>query len=187
MLLTLRAAEGQDDSAIQVLDGTNAVDLDTRQAEWRQSGWRGYEEARLSGGAAEEATIPIAEERLRVGKREVDRGSVRVRSYVVEEPVHEQVSLRDEHIDVERRPVNERVPGSTEGLFEERSFDVAERGEEAVVGKETVITDELQVRKSVEEHTEDIDDTVRRTEVDVDDERARKLGRDRDEDAHRRL
>ena len=47
--------------------------------------------------------IPVVEEQLRVGKREVARGGARVRSYMVETPVNEQVRLREEHVSVERR------------------------------------------------------------------------------------
>src|SRR4051812_38918097 len=50
-------------------------------------------------GRPHEEVIPVYEEQLRVGKREVSRGSVRVRSYVVEEPAEEQVSLRDERVE----------------------------------------------------------------------------------------
>ena len=46
-----------------------------------------------------------------------------------------------------------------------------ERGEEAVVSKETRVTEELVIRKDVEERTETVSDTVRRTEVEVEDER----------------
>jgi hypothetical protein len=48
-------------------------------------------------GTDREERIPVAEERLNVGKREVNQGRVRVRSYVVETPVQEQVNLRQEH------------------------------------------------------------------------------------------
>ena len=57
-----------------------------------------------SGHGEQEEVIPVAEEELRVGKREVSGGRVRVRSYVVETPVQEQVSFREEHVSVERRP-----------------------------------------------------------------------------------
>jgi uncharacterized protein (TIGR02271 family) len=174
VLLTARVSEGQETRAIEILDASDAVDLESRQEEWRRAGWTGGREQRLGSDASEDVTIPIAEERLAVGKREVDRGTVRVRSYVVEEPVHEQVALREEQVNIERRPVNERMAGGgADRLFEERSFEVSERAEEAVVGKETVVTDELHVSKDTTERTEDIDDTVRRTEVDVDDERGR--------------
>lgn len=120
--------------------------------------------------AGEETRIPIVEEHIRVGKREVERGGVRVETHVVETPVHEEVTLRQERVDIERRPVNEPVRDA-ERLFEERSFEISERGEEAVVGKEAVVKEELVVRKDEQERIERIDDTVRRTVVDVDDAR----------------
>jgi uncharacterized protein (TIGR02271 family) len=112
----------------------------------------------------------VGEERLRVGKREVDRGGVRVRSYVVEEPVHEEVSLREERVHVERRPASGQV-GAGEDVFREQTIELSERGEEAVVSKDTVVTGEVAISKAAEKRTESIDDTVRRTEVDVDDSR----------------
>lgn len=172
VLLTVKAPDGQEQRAIQILDASRAVDFDERQQQWRASGSPGGP-ASTKGKTTDtgDTRIPIAEERLRVGKREVDRGSVRVRSYVTEEPVQEQVTLRQEHVNVERRPIGEKAPGDAAGLFEERSFEVSERGEEAVVAKDTVVTDELHVSKDVEERTEDVKDTVRRTQVEVDDQR----------------
>ena len=55
--------------------------------------------------------IPIAEEELHVGKREVGHGRVRIQSRVVERPVQEQVTLREERVDVERRPVSGTYAG----------------------------------------------------------------------------
>lgn len=125
---------------------------------------------RVSGG---DEVIPVAEEQLHVGKRDVSHGRVRVRSYVVEKPVSEQVSLRQEHVDVERRPVSGTTQaGSISGdPFQERTIEVEERGEEAVVSKEARVVEEVVVRKDAEQRTETISDTVRRTEVDVEDER----------------
>jgi uncharacterized protein (TIGR02271 family) len=98
----------------------------------------------------------------------VERGGVRVRSYVAERPVHEDVRLHEEHVEIERRPVNERLTGATVAdAFRDREIDVRERGEEAVVAKESRVIEEVVVRKEGEDHVEDIDDTVRRTEVDV--------------------
>lgn len=116
--------------------------------------------------------IPIIEEQLSVGKRKVARGGVRVRSYMVETPVHEEVRLRQEHVDVERRPVSgeSRVrPEELDGLFKEESFEMRETSEEAVVSKTAAVREELAIRRSVDERVETIDDSVRRTEVDVED------------------
>jgi uncharacterized protein (TIGR02271 family) len=98
----------------------------------------------------------------------VGRGGVRVRSYVVEEPVEQQVNLREEHVDVERRPVGQRMrPGAAEELLRDRTIEMTESAEEAVVSKDAEVTEEVVVRKFEGERTEGVSDTVRRTEVDV--------------------
>jgi uncharacterized protein (TIGR02271 family) len=171
-LLTARVDEDRCDEAIRLLDTSNAVDFENRTSEWRSSGW----DADTTSLRAEETqTIPLAEERLRVGKREVERGTVRVRSYVEETPVHEEVSLREERVDVERRPVSDTYAArdAGDGLFEEREIELTERGEEAVVAKEAVVTEEVVLRPHTEERVEQIDDTVRRTDIDIDEDRDR--------------
>jgi uncharacterized protein (TIGR02271 family) len=163
------------------LEQAGAVDLDTREAEWRQSGWTGHSGAATTGVAARptgttattgtatgrEEAIPIAEERLRVGKRVASAGRVRVHSYVVETPVEEQVRLREEHVRVERHAVDRPVAGNEAGLFQERVIEAEESSEEAVVAKEARVTGEVVVNKEATERTETIRDTVRRTEVEV--------------------
>ena len=118
-----------------------------------------------TSGATDDV-IQVAEERLVVGKREVERGGVRVRSYIVSTPVSEQVTLREETVGIERRPVN-RVVGVGDDAFRDRSIEMRATGEEAVVGKEAVVTEEIGVRKDVGQRTEEVRDTVRHTEVDV--------------------
>jgi len=114
--------------------------------------------------------VQAAEEELRVGKREVGRGGVRVRSYVTERPVEEQVELRQEHVTIERRPVDREItPG--DHAFEERTIEAVERGEEAVVSKTARVTEEIGLRKDVERETETVRDTVRKQEIEVEDER----------------
>jgi uncharacterized protein (TIGR02271 family) len=122
----------------------------------------------LTGAArsGDETVIPIVEEQLSVGKREVERGGVRVRSYVVETPVEESVRLRDETINVERRAVN-RPADVTADAFRDRTIELTETDEEAVVAKTARVVEEVVVSKDVTERTEQISDTVRRTEVDV--------------------
>ncbi|WP_203073140.1 YsnF/AvaK domain-containing protein [Falsiroseomonas ponticola] len=123
-------------------------------------------------GGAEEERVKLAEERLRVGKREAHAGRVRVRSYVVETPVEEQVRLREERVHVEQRPLDRPATAEEAGLFQDRTIEAEESVEEAVVGKEVRVTGEVVVSKDATEHTETIRDTVRRTEVDVDQDSA---------------
>jgi uncharacterized protein (TIGR02271 family) len=119
-----------------------------------------------------EQRIPLAEERLRVGKREVGSGDVRVRSYVVERPVEEQVRLHQESVHVDRRPVDRPVSGSDDP-FRERTVEVSARSEEAVIGKEAQVREEVVIRKDATDREEKVKDTVRRTEVEVDENKGR--------------
>lgn len=121
-----------------------------------------------TGTTGREEVIPIVEEQLVVGKREVSRGGARVRSYVTEVPVHEQVRLRNERVEVERRPVDQPLSSVDADAFRERTIDVTATGEEAVVGKNARVVEEVVVTKSAEERVEDVSDTVRRTEVEID-------------------
>jgi len=174
-----------------VLEEAGASDFDEREASWRREGWTGQSataatgtagsaatpgtartatvgtERPMRGAAGTEERIPLAEERLTVGKREVSHGRVRVRSYVVETPVEEQVTLREEHVDVERRPVDRAVQAGDEA-FRDQVVEVSETTEEAVVSKSARVREEVVVRKGVEDRVETVHDTVRRTEVEVD-------------------
>jgi stress response protein YsnF len=92
-----------------------------------------------------------------------------VRSYVVEQPFEELVRLRDETVRVERRPASGMAPVG-EDAFKERSFEVRERDEEAVVEKTARVKEEVVVSKDVGERTEKVRDKTRRTQVDVEKE-----------------
>jgi uncharacterized protein (TIGR02271 family) len=187
---------------VRILEETSSVDLDERQQSWKSEGWAPYSGhagtgTGMAGGAAmgtgsssgtsfasqggaaergatvQEEHIPIVEEELRVGKRVVERGGARVRTYVREVPVHEQVTLREEHVEVERRPVNQPLSGKdlTGDLLQDRTIEMRETAEEAVVQKVAQVREEVVVRKTAEEHVEQIDDTVRHTEVEVEEGR----------------
>jgi len=183
-IVSAAVADDQAEQAIQMLEREGAVDLQQRQAEWRSAGWRGSadEERATTASAAgqtqteDSESIPVVEEQLRVGKREVNKGTVRVHSRTVEEPVHENVRLRQEHVRVERERVEEPTTpvaaGSPRDLLREKTVEVTETAEEPVVGKEAVVKEHVRVTKTADERLEQVDDTVRHTEVDVEDDRA---------------
>jgi uncharacterized protein (TIGR02271 family) len=137
------------------------------------AGLRAVDERRAGTGlgADSEEVIPVVEEQVHVGKREVERGRVHVRSRVVETPVEETVSLRDESVTVERRAVDRPAADVPADAFRERDIEVTETDEQAVVGKEARVVEEVVVRKDSAVETETVRDTVRRTEVEVDDDR----------------
>jgi uncharacterized protein (TIGR02271 family) len=112
------------------------------------------------------AAIPVVQEEVRVGKRQVERGGVRVFSRVVETPVNETVSLREEHVSVERRPVDQPIAADA-AAFKDKTIELRETAEEAVVQKSARVVEEVVVGKEVSQRQERIQDTVRHTEVEV--------------------
>ena len=112
--------------------------------------------------------IPVIEEELVIGKRTVDQGGVRVYRRVVEIPVEQSVTLQEDHVVLERKQVN-RAVSDQDMPFQDRSIELTETAEEAVVSKNARVVEELLVGKSTSQHVETIQDTVRKTEVDVED------------------
>ena len=56
---------------------------------------------------AEEASVKLTEEQVKVGKREVTAGGVRLRKFIRTETVNQPVELRREELVIERVPANE--------------------------------------------------------------------------------
>jgi len=121
--------------------------------------------ASLDTGATR--TLREVEEELKVGKRAVARGGVRVFSRLSETPVEETIRLREEHAEVQRRDVDRPATEADLAAFEEGSIEVRETAEEAVVSKTARVVGEVEVGKTVTEREETVRDTVRRTQVDV--------------------
>lgn len=123
--------------------------------------------------AGDEGIIQIAEESITVGKRAVNRGKVRIHSHVVETPFVQQVSLRDETVTVDRRPMDRPIGLADLGpdAFRDRTIEMDEVDEEAVVAKSVRVVEEVVLHKSVADRIETVTDTVRRTQVDVEDNR----------------
>jgi uncharacterized protein (TIGR02271 family) len=62
-----------------------------------------------AGGEAEVATIPLVEERLSVGKKEVESGRIRIRVEVQEREERAVQDLARDDVEIERVPRNERL------------------------------------------------------------------------------
>jgi uncharacterized protein (TIGR02271 family) len=118
-----------------------------------------------NGSSSSEEVIPLAEETLVVAKRTVNRGATRIRRYVVETPVEQQVSLYDEKVIVERRrPAIDAATGDT---LTELSIEVVETSEVPIVAKSVHVREEIVVRKERTKRIATVRDTVRRDEVQV--------------------
>ncbi len=117
--------------------------------------------------ASAETTIPIVEEEMQVGKRTVDQGGVRVYRRVVEIPAEESINLREEHVVIERNPVDRPATQADLDQQGSRTIELTETAEEAVVGKTAHVVEEVLVGKQASDRVERVQDTVRRTEVEI--------------------
>jgi uncharacterized protein (TIGR02271 family) len=113
-----------------------------------------------------EEVLPLAEEELTVGKRLVNRGTTRIRRFVVETPVEEAVNLHSEHVSVERRPASGSA-NVANPEFTDRTVEFTETDEEAVVAKTAHVKEEVVINKEATDRTETVRDTVRREDVEI--------------------
>jgi len=169
-IVTVHAQSREEaERAADILDDNGAVDVDERASQYGYSGatntGAGFTDT--SATTTADTTIPIIEENLAVGKREVETGGARLRSFIVERPVEETLRLRQERVYVSRNPVNRPATEADFNSFREGEIEVTEHGEVPVVSKEARVVEEVSLGKEVEEREETIRDTVRSTEVEV--------------------
>lgn len=157
--------------AAEILDRCGAIDVNERA---EQSGYQSRAaaantpNANATANAADgEVSAKVIEENLQVGKRVEQTGGARLRSRIIERPVEASVRLREEHVSVDRKPVDRPATEADFAAFKEGDIEVTERAERAVVGKEARVVEEVTLGKEVTEREETVHDTVRKTEVDV--------------------
>ena len=122
-----------------------------------------------------EEVIPLNAEELEVGKRTIDRGTTRIRRYVVETPAEREVTLHGERVTVERRqPVTDALRG--DDAFQERVIETRETEEVPVVRKKAHVAEEVVIRREATERTETVRDTVRHEEAEVTPEKTHDRG-----------
>jgi uncharacterized protein (TIGR02271 family) len=124
-----------------------------------------------------DGVIQVVQEDLQVGKKTVETGGVRVRSRIVSRPVEESIRLREERVTVERTPVNRVINTGDLNTFQEQNIELTETAEIPVVQKEARVVEEVRVTKDATEREETIHDTVRNTEVDVENIEGNKTSR----------
>ncbi len=181
------------EAVMAILERHNPVDLDERASSYGASTTTTTTSSAIGGAAAGLASttgsmgtgttatgttaanlrtaedggaIQLAEEQLSVGKRVINRGGTRIRRYVVETPVEENVTLREEKVTLERRPVTDGRP-VTGADFSDKTIEMTETAEEAVVAKTARVKEEIALRKEATERVETVRDTVRREDVEI--------------------
>jgi uncharacterized protein (TIGR02271 family) len=112
--------------------------------------------------------IPVVDEEIDVGKRSIEAGGVRVRSHVVEKPFEQSVRLREERVNVERRPLDRALTlAEAEERLRDASMEMKALSEVPLIGKRAHVVEEIVIKKEVTERVEKVRDTVRHTDVDV--------------------
>jgi uncharacterized protein (TIGR02271 family) len=121
------------------------------------------------GQSGDETTVKLSEEQLKVGKREVTAGGVRLRKIIRTEVVNQPVELKREELVVERVPANEAT-GRAQHEFQEREIYVPLRREEAVIQKEARVREEVRVRKDARTDRQNVSEQVRKEDVQIEHE-----------------
>lgn len=173
-VVAVDADERDRDRVVEILETNNARDIDEQVASYRQEGYTSfdqnappYSEAEAERERQSSQSVPIVKEELQVGKRAVRRGGVRIYTRSVDEPVEEQVTLHQEKVNVQRRPVNRPATDADASAFKDQTIEVTETAEEPVVSKRARVVEEVVVGKEITERTETIRDTVRNQKVEV--------------------
>jgi uncharacterized protein (TIGR02271 family) len=149
-LVTLDAEEDEVPKAVRVM-----------REEW------GEQSTGAATAGEAEASFPVIEEEIHVGKERVTTGHVRVVPRILEVPVEQDVHLRKEHLRVEREPADRPLSTADMDALKEGGIEFIESEERAVVEKDARVVEEVHIAKDVEEHTEHVSDTARRQDVEV--------------------
>jgi uncharacterized protein (TIGR02271 family) len=138
---------------------------------FRREGWLQNRTAQASEATArrvegkDQTRVQLKEEEVRVGKREVEYGGVRLRKVVRTEVVNQPVELKREEVVIERVPTREAR--ATDADFKEEEIYVPLRREEAVIAKEAHVREEVRVGKRQERETQTVSETVRKEDVEI--------------------
>ena len=178
-VVAIEADDSQIDDVVDILDRYDPVNMQESTASVAEgvmssaaavgsgAAASGLAANAINTGKEAQSIIPVIQEDLAVGKRTIQRGGVRVVSRMVETPVEETVRLRDEHAYVDRQPVNRMATAADLGAPGSQVIEVEEFAEEPVIQKTARVVEEVRVGKTMGERSETIRDTVRNTEVNV--------------------
>jgi stress response protein YsnF len=154
--------------ASRILDEEGAIDVDEdREAIGSKERSASLDTSDRTTADAGRRSIPVVEEDLNVGKREVETGRVRVRSRIIEKPVEQTLRLRQERVRVERTPAD-RPATESDFATPDGDIEVRTTAEIPVVSKEARVVEEVHLDKDVSEREEVVRDKIRRKDVEID-------------------
>jgi uncharacterized protein (TIGR02271 family) len=150
------------DQAPNTYDRTQSYDRDTYRYQ--------QEPSLFDIGAQNHQSLRLYEERLIADKNRVKSGEVAVGKHTTTETSQVSVPVDKERVVIERNPpTNANSVPTSESAFREGEVIRMELHEERPeVHKEAFVREEVNIRKEVEHDTIDVQDTVRREELDID-------------------
>jgi uncharacterized protein (TIGR02271 family) len=153
------------------LTGASATDMSSGMAgEYAHRSTEAQMPRGMDTSMTDHDRITRAEEQVRIGKRTVQAGEIRVGKHVETERVHDDVTVMREQVHVERRPVTDmNATAEIRASAEEIVVPITE--EEVVIEKRPVVKEELVISKEQVQETRPVDVEVRREEFDIRDER----------------
>jgi uncharacterized protein (TIGR02271 family) len=119
--------------------------------------------------AQADVVVPLHQETVNVGKREVDAGSVRLKKIVKTETINQPVELRREEVVIDRsNNTGEAAPNKKMAKeFTEEETVIPLKREEAVISKQTVPAGEIVIHKRWTTEQQNATAQVRREDVDL--------------------
>jgi uncharacterized protein (TIGR02271 family) len=111
--------------------------------------------------------IPLVEEEMRLDKREVTTGRVRIRTEVEEVQETARIALDDQEVEVERVPVGRPVETAPAIRTEGDTTIIPILEEVVVVEKRLVLKEELHVRRRHRTETVEVPITLRKQRATV--------------------
>ena len=110
--------------------------------------------------------LRLAEEQLQVGKQMVETGRTRVRRFTTEREVSADVTLHEEHAEVMRRAITDPAyVGDVD--WEDRTIEVVETAEQALVSKTARVVEEISLKKVGSERVETVHEKLRRQQTEI--------------------
>jgi uncharacterized protein (TIGR02271 family) len=179
-VLTLRLPESEVPRAMKILDVHHPLDLNERASSWDMTAPVASStpaskavlppplapKTSVTTTSGKEEVLRLAEEHLDVSKRQVETGKARIRRFVIEEPIESQVTLHEEHAAMLRRTVSDpRLVKDVD--WTDKTIEITETTEQAVVTKTVHVAEEVVVRKEGSDHVETVRDKIRRQQVEI--------------------
>jgi uncharacterized protein (TIGR02271 family) len=147
-------------------DWSTAPESGRADTEARETLKENLKEAR---DTAKEKAMKLKGEKIQVGKRTEEAGGVRIRKVVRTEIVNQPVELEREEVVIERVPASSTGP--VEASFTGEEVFIPLRRERAEITKTAEVIGEVRARKKAEKDKETISETVRKEDIEVEDER----------------